>query len=296
MEIDLSTKTYVVTGATSGIGLAVAEALLSGGSAVIGVGRSPQRCREAEQRLQQKYPAAQVSYLVADLAEQREVKHLAEQIRDLLSSREIPTLNGLVNNAGTFTYWFTQTSDGIEMQWAVNHLAPFLLTHELLPLLEQTPLSRVVTVSSGSHYGGRLNWEDPQLRHHYNGLQAYNNTKLCNVLFTTELNRRLGEASNVHAFAADPGLVKTDMGLKGTPPLAGWVWKLRRSGGTPPEVPAKGIVYLLTEPSIQHSKDVYWKDSRPKTPSPKAMDGSTASKLWVLSEKMCGLSEDEQHE
>ena len=215
MEIDLSTKTYVVTGATSGIGLAVAEALLSGGSAVIGVGRSSQRCREAEQRLQQKYPAAQVSYLVADLAEQREVKHLAEQIRDLLSSREIHTLNGLVNNAGTFTYWFTQTSDGIEMQWAVNHLAPFLLTHELLPLLEQTPLSRVVTVSSGSHYGGRLNWEDPQLRHHYNGLQAYNNTKLCNVLFTAELNRRLGEASNVHAFAADPGLVKTDIGSQG---------------------------------------------------------------------------------
>ena len=182
------------------------------------------------------------------------------------------------------------------MQWAVNHLAPFLLTHELLPLLEQTPLSRVVTVSSGSHYGGRLNWEDPQLRHHYNGLQAYSNTKLCNILFTTELNHRLGEASNVHAFAADPGLVKTDMGLKGTPPLAGWVWKLRRSGGTPPEVPAKGIVYLLTEPSIQHSEDVYWKDSRPKAPSPKAVDGATASKLWVLSEKMCGLNEDEHHE
>jgi NAD(P)-dependent dehydrogenase (short-subunit alcohol dehydrogenase family) len=296
MEIDLSTKTYVVTGATSGIGLAVAEELLSGGSAMIGVGRSPQRCRETEQRLQQKYPAAQVSYLVADLAEQREVKLLAEQIRDMLSSRGTNTLNGLVNNAGIFTYWFTQTSDGIEMQWAVNHLAPFLLTHELLPLLEQTPLSRVVTVSSGSHYGGRLNWEDPQLRHHYSGLQAYYNTKLCNILFTTELNHRLGEGSNVHAFAADPGLVKTDMGLKGTPLLAAWVWKLRRSGGTPPEVPAKGIVYLLTEPSIQQSKDVYWKDSRPKTSSPKAVDGSMASRLWVLSEKMCGMSEDEQHE
>jgi NAD(P)-dependent dehydrogenase (short-subunit alcohol dehydrogenase family) len=296
MEIDLSTKTYVVTGATSGIGLAVAEALLSSGSAVIGVGRSPQRCRETEQLLQQKYPAAQVSYLVADLAEQREVKHLAEQLRDLLSSRGTTTLNGLVNNAGTFTYWFTQTSDGIEMQLAVNHLAPFLLTHELLPLLEQTPFSRVVTVSSGSHYGGRLNREDPQLRHHYSGLQAYYNTKLCNILFTAELNHRLGEASNVHAFAADPGLVKTDIGFKGTPLLASWVWKLRRSGGTPPEVPAKGIVYLLTEPSIQHSKDVYWKDSHPKTPSPKAVDGATASRLWDLSEKMCGLSKDEQHE
>ena len=296
MEINLTNKIYVVTGATSGIGLAVADALLSGGSAVIGVGRSPQRCRETEHNLQQKYPAAQVSYLVADLAEQREVKHLAEQIRDLLSSRGTSTLNGLVNNAGTFTYWFTQTSDGIEMQWAVNHLAPFLLTHELLPLLEQTPLSRVVTVSSGSHYGGRLNLEDPQLRHHYSGLQGYNNTKLCNILFTAELNRRLGEVSNLHAFAADPGLVKTDIGFKGTPLLAGWVWKLRRSGGTPPEVPARGIVYLLTEPSIQHSENVYWKDSRPKTPSPKAVIGLTASRLWSLSEKMCGLSEDEHHE
>jgi hypothetical protein len=95
----------------------------------------------------------------------------------------------------------------------------------------------------------------------------------------------------VRAFAADPGLVKTDIGMKGTPSLAGWVWKIRRSGGTPPEVPARGILYLLTEPSIQDTREVYWKDQHPKRSSRAALDSQSAGRLWSISERYCGIPE-----
>jgi retinol dehydrogenase 12 len=289
MVMDLSSKTYVVTGATSGIGFATAEGLVRAGANVIGIGRAAERCSEAERRLRSLGGDARLHFLRADLSLQAEVRNLAAQIVNLQASYGENTLDGLVNNAGVFTYWLALTADGIEMQWAVNHLAPFLLTQQLLPLLEAAPFARVVTVSSGSHYGASLNWADPQLRRHYNGLEAYGTTKLANILFTAELNRRLGSSASVHAFAADPGLVKTDMGFKGTPALVHWVWKFRRSGGTPPERPAHGIIYLLTAPEINHSPELYWKDNQPRRSSRNSLDAQGAARLWALSEKMCGL-------
>ncbi len=283
MESELTNKIYAVTGATSGIGLAAAEILVGRGASVIGVGRSAERCRAAELHLKQLNPAVQVAYLAADLSVQAEVRALAEGIRQALTGWGRNSLDGLLNNAGTFAYWLTLTPDGVELQWAVNHLAPFLLTSMLEDLL-QAAQGRVVTVSSGSHYGARLNWADPQLRRGYNGLSAYGNTKLANVLFTQELRRR-----GLRAFAADPGLVKTDIGLKGTPSLAGWVWKLRRSGGIPAEESARGIVYLLTEPTLQERLEIYWKHGRPQPASRAAQDEQSARRLWQLSQQMCGL-------
>lgn len=289
MKSPLSTKTYVVTGATSGIGLACAEILARQGAAVIGVGRSAARGQEAGRRLRSLNPEGEIVYLTADLSQQRQVRALANSIRDTLERQGKTALDGLLNDAGTFTFWLTLTPEGFEMQWAVNHLAAFLLSNELLPQLQAAAMSRVVTVSSGSHYGSRLNWNDPQLRRHYNGLSAYGNTKLANVLFTLELNRRLGPQSPLRAFAADPGLVKTEIGLKGTPALVQWAWKGRRAGGISPEESARGIVYLLTEPSIQESRDIYWKHGEPKPASRQAMDQGSACRLWELSAQMCGL-------
>jgi NAD(P)-dependent dehydrogenase (short-subunit alcohol dehydrogenase family) len=296
MEGILAGKRIVVTGATSGIGLAAAEELLGMGASIVGVGRSEQRCREAEKRLHAIDPEAQVTYCLADLSLQSQVKKLAQDIRKIISSNGKSSLDGLINDAGTFTYWMTLTPEGFETQWAVNYLAPFLLTHELLPLLQAAPLARVVTVSSGSHYSARMNWEDIQLRHHYNGLKAYGQTKLANVLFTLALNRRLGEDSTIRAFAADPGLVKTDIGLKNTPALARWVWLRRRSGGIKPEESAKGVVYLVSEPSIQDSQEIYWKHCKAKPASKRALDISDAERLWRLSEQMCGIKTENNHE
>jgi NAD(P)-dependent dehydrogenase (short-subunit alcohol dehydrogenase family) len=291
MENSFSNKTYVVSGATSGIGLSIAEQLVESGANLIGIGRSVERCRDAETKLRAITPTAQVDYLVADLSLQSEVLKAAEGVCAILRKYGKTALDGLVNNAGTFTYWLALTPEGFETQWAVNHLAPFRLTIELLPLLLAAPSARVVTVSSDSHYGARLKWNDIQLRRCYNGLRAYEQTKLANVLFTAELNRRLGTQSSVRAFAADPGLVKTDIGLKGNPGIVRWIWGLRRSGGISPAESARGIVFLLTEPSIQDANAIYWKNGKPKPSSRYSLDGSAARQLWDISENMCAIKE-----
>lgn len=284
MEDSLTGRTYVVTGATSGIGLAAAALLARDGAAVIGLGRSPERCREAEAYLGRSRVQGRVRFLAADLSVQAEVRRAAAEIRAAVTA-----LDGLVNNAGVFTFLRSLTPDGFETQWAVNHLAPFLLTHELLPLLRRAPRARVVTVSSGSHYHTRLRWDDLQLRRGYNGLLAYKRTKLCNVLFTTELRRRLGTDSTVQAFAADPGLVDTAIGFKHTPVLARWFWDRRRRGGITPEESARGVVYLAVEPSIQDAAEIYWKHGLPKAPNPYALDVKATRRLWDLSCRMCAL-------
>lgn len=287
MEHILSGKTVVVTGATSGIGQAVAEQLVQQGAAVIGVGRSPERCEQAQAHLQSFDTPGRAIYLTADLAEQSAVRELAGQIRQVLRQAGSHSLDGLVNNAGTFYYWLTLTSEGFEMQWAVNHLAPFLLTHELLPLLKASPTARVVTVSSGSHYNTTLHWEDIQLRRRYNGLRAYKQTKLANVLFTAEFNRRVD--SGVRALAADPGLVNTPIGAKSDSFVARWIWNIRRRGGISAQKAARGIVFLISEPGIQESGEIYWLHGKPKSPSNYALDADIACRLWELSEKMCAI-------
>lgn len=284
-------KTYVITGATSGIGYAVTKLLAATGAMVIGTGRSTERCAQAEQQLRSLSGNPGVFYQVADLAQQNEVRTLALNIRKLIEKNNGHSIDGLVNNAGTFTYWFSLTQDGVETQWAVNHFAPFLLTNELLPLLEASGNGRVITVSSESHYGARIDWDDVQHCRNYSGLRAYGETKLANILFTSELNSRAANRSAVRAFAVDPGLVNTDIGKKGTPSIARMVWDLRRRGGTNPEKPAAGIVYLLLDPSLGEAREIYWKDCQPKKASRHARNAELAGKLWEYSQMICGMSE-----
>jgi retinol dehydrogenase 12 len=284
MEHPLAGKNYLVTGVTSGIGLAVAEQLTLQGATVFGVGRNSTRCAQTEETLRSLPGGGQVRVLTADLASRGDIDRLAESVYE-----HVKSLDGLINNAGAFTFTRRVTEDGFELQWAVNHLAPFVLTHALLPLLRAAPTARVVTVSSGSHYHTRLRWWDLQLHFFYNGLLAYKQTKLCNVLFSAELNRRLGADRSVRAFAADPGLVNTEMGFKYNPPLVRWIWELRRRRGILPAESARGVIFLATEPSIQNSNEVYWKHSRPKPPNPFALSPRAGARLWEISARMCGL-------
>ena len=288
MSSTFSQKTAVITGATSGIGRAAAGQLASLGWYVIGIGRSQERCDSAQSQIQAVSPGGLGSYIIADLSEQSEVRAAADQVGDILDQTGINGLDALLNNAGAFYFWLDLTSDGFEKQWATNHLAPFLLTHLLLPHLKAAPSARVVMTSSMSHYRTTLKWDDIQLRRKYNGMRAYQQTKLANVLFTAEFNRRVG--GTVKAFAADPGLVDTGIGSKSDALLARWFWNWRRRKGISAEESARGLVFLASEPSIQNSSEIYWKHSMPKAPKPYALDPENAKRLWALSEKMCGVS------
>jgi retinol dehydrogenase 12 len=290
---DLSGKSVVITGATSGIGLQAALTFACQGAFVIGVGRDLQRCLQAEASIRAACPAAQVRYLLANLSQMSQVRALAASIRSELSARQISTLDVLVNNAGAYSARYVLTADGLELTQAVNHFAPFLLTHALLPLLTAAPSGRIITVSSGSHYGATLDLK--RLNHPliYIGLWAYKVSKLANVLFSLELNRRLSaSASRARAFALDPGLVNTDMGLKSGDGLSSLVWKYRRRGGSSPEVPVRTVLYLASQPSLPEA--IYWRDCRPRTPSRQAQRGDLARQLWDLSNRLCGINDINQ--
>jgi NAD(P)-dependent dehydrogenase (short-subunit alcohol dehydrogenase family) len=284
-------KTVVVTGATSGIGLATAKELARRSAFVIGTGRSAERCRAAESKIKSEIPDAEIAYVARDLSSLEQVRGLADDIRRLIKDSGRNCLDVLINNAGTVSSYYVSTADGYELQFAVNHLAPFLLTNELMPLLKSAPSARVITVSSGSHYRTRIRWNDIFMRKHYNCLMAYKQSKLANVLFTCGLNRRLGSSSTVRAFAADPGLVRTDIGLKGTSGIERWVWSKRCRGGESPDKAAVAIAFLACEPSIQNSEHVYWKDCKPLVPSKYARNATEAAMLWDYSERLCGISD-----
>ena len=286
----LKSKTAIVTGATAGIGLAAATALAAQGAFVIGVGRSAARCLDAEKTILLAQSGAKIKFLLADLSLQSQVRGLASDIKQTLHSAGHTSLDILVNNAGTFSGSYIKTPDGVELTLAVNHIAPFLLTHELLPLLKAAPSGRVITVSSGSHYHTSIDFKHLNAPWIYNGLWAYKVSKMANVLFTLEFNRQMKDTS-VRAFAVDPGLVNTEIGLKTTDPLARLIWQFRRKSGVPPEIPARTILYLACENSVQYSSEGYWYDCHPRKPDPQALRLDNASKLWEISCQMCGLAE-----
>ena len=215
-----------------------------------------------------KHPEVEVLYLLADLSSQGQVRRLAQEVKQLLADRHFDHLDVLVNNAGAVSSWFTLTEDEVELQFAVNHLAAFLLTHELIPLLQKAEQARILTTSSASHRNTRMHWKDVMLRKNYGTLRAYKQSKLANVLFTLELNRRLGPNSTVTAFAVDPGLVNTNIGEKGTNGFVNWFWKKRSSKGAPPEIAAETIIYLAYQRELPYRDAFYWKDCHPIAPSP----------------------------
>jgi len=286
----LDNKVIVVSGATSGIGFSAALELAQKGAVVIGIGRSKERCQDAEKKLKEVSSHDQLKYLLADLSAQRQVRSLATDIGDWVREQGYDRIDVLVNNAAMIMNWYTATEDGYETQFAVNHLAHFLLTHELIPLLKAAPAARVLTVSSNSHRKMRIHWNDVMLRRRYNTLLAYKQSKLANVLFSAEFNRRFGETTTMRAYAIDPGLVNTDIGLKGTGGIVRWVWERRQKKGKTPEKGAETVVFVSTDASVDGSMDVYWKECRSTTPSKYALRQEEATKLWQLSERLCGIS------
>lgn len=287
--MNLNNKTVVVTGASAGIGWQCALDFCMAGARVIGIGRNPARCQDAEQKIRAQVPGANLYYLIADLTSQKQIHTCAEKISTLLKEKGLSALDVLVNNAGVYMGKKTFTEDGIETTFAVNHLAPFLLTHLLLPLLSKSSDGRVITVSSDSHYNTLLFPERAKNPPFYFGLFAYKASKLSNILFSYEFNHRYGQ-QKVRAFAVDPGLVNTDIGLKDTGGLAQWVWRRRQRLGVMPEVPSQTILYLADEPAENLSDSVYWHLCKPKNPARNATQPQLAKRLWAESCRLTGVS------
>jgi NAD(P)-dependent dehydrogenase (short-subunit alcohol dehydrogenase family) len=283
----LNGKFVVVTGATAGIGWQTALDLASAGARVIGVGRNPQRCQSAQEQIMQACPQARISFLVAELGSQAQVRRLAQEILALVDVENGGRLEVLVNNAGLSSQQRSLTEDGIERTFAVNHLAPLLLTHLLLPALRKATDSRVLTVSSNSHYNA---WFNPKLAPNpplYFGLWAYKVSKLGNVLFTQRFNRMMN--GTPAAFAVDPGLVNTEIGLKDPSPLAQWVWRGRQKLGDPPSTPSRTILHLAQAQGLDCLRDPYWRDCRPKPASRAAWNAGLIERTWQESCRLCGI-------
>ena len=277
-------KTAVITGASSGIGLAALAELTQKGFHVIGIGRDQTRCEQAKQTVLARQPEAEITFLCADLMQQREVEHVAAEILQILHETNEDRLEVLINNAGCVRSWYTTTEEGYEQQFALNHLASFLLTYRLLQPLRRAQ-GRVIMTGSESHKHMRMHWNDVMLTRGYNPLTAYKQAKLANILFAKGLNERyLGDG--IQAYVVDPGLVCTEIGCKNTGGLVNWVWNLRKSHGVAPEVPAQTYVYLCeTNPA---PRELYYYLCKPNTYSAQ-VTRENANKLFALSEQLCGI-------
>jgi retinol dehydrogenase-14 len=270
-------QTVLVTGATGGIGKATAIALARLGARVGIVGRDPSRTKTAAAEITAAAGHPAVDAFVADMSSQAEVRRLAGEV---LST--YPELQVLVNNVGGF--WATRrlTADGLEHTFAVNHLAPFLLTELLLDRLKASAPARIVTVSSGQHTMGRLNFDDLQGERDYSGGRAYSQSKLANVMFTYELARRL-EGTGVTATVLHPGVVRTGFAAEDPTPLFKVFLPLIRPLLKSPERGAATSVYLASSPEVEGVTGRYFVNRKQAKTSKSSHDTAAAARLRQLS-------------
>ena len=277
-------KTVIITGATSGIGFETARKLVGKGYFVIGVGHSKANCDRAEKQIMAANPSGKIIYFVADLMQLEEVSRFAGELEKYLASNCKGELYALINNVGGVRSWYQTTQEGYEQQFALNHLAGFLLTYRLFPYIEKA-LGRVIMTSSNSHKGIKMHWDDLMLKDGYNPLTAYKQSKLCNVLFAQALNDRYSR-NGIRAYAVDPGLVNTNIGNKQTGGLVNFIWTLRKKHGVKPEIPAETYVYLCQQASTP--KGLYYYLCRERAFSNEVTQ-ENASRLFNLSERLCGI-------
>jgi NAD(P)-dependent dehydrogenase (short-subunit alcohol dehydrogenase family) len=278
----ISGKVVLITGGTSGIGKAAATALAGMGANVVITGRNEERGKHALQEIREESGNEGVELMLADLAVQDEVRHLAEEFRERYDRLDV-----LVNNAGLVLSERTETPDGIETQLAINHLAPFLLTNLLLDLLKRSAPSRIVTVSSDAHRWGKMDLDDLQSTKRYRAFPVYGMTKLANIMFTYELAERL-EGTGVTANCLHPGSVNTNFAVSSRSPFT-LLFRAFKPFMRSPEQGADTLVYLAASPEVEGMTDKYLVDRKVKAASEAAYDETTRKQLWEASEVLTGL-------
>ncbi len=276
-------STVLVTGGTGGIGLATATGLAGLGARVGIVGRDRSRGEAAATSIRDEVAGAHVDVLVADLSAQSEVRRLADEVL-----ATYPRLDVLVNNVGGYWAHRHVTEDGLERTFAVNHLAPYLLTRLLLPRLVDSAPARVVTVSSGAQSLGRIDLDDLQGGHRYRGQRAYNQSKLANVLFTYELARRL-RGTGVTANVLHPGVVDTGFAREDGGAWMGLLLPVVRPFLKSPAQGAATSIHLASSPDVAGVSGRYFVDRTAKRSSRSSYDEQLARRLWDVSAELTGL-------
>jgi NAD(P)-dependent dehydrogenase (short-subunit alcohol dehydrogenase family) len=279
-------RVCVVTGATRGIGFVTARELARKGATVVAVGRDPRLTAEVTERIAVSAGNRRVRGKVADLLIQSEVRRLATELRS-----DYPGLHVLVNNAGAVFAHRELTVDGVERTWALNVVAPFLLTQLLLERLRDGAPARVVNVASASHRGVQLRFDDLGGVRHYSGYGAYSRSKLALILMTYEFARRQNDG-RVTFNALHPGLVATQFG-RNNPGAYGTAFAaLLFVLGIRPNRGARTSVFLASDPSVQRVTGKYFHSNRTVASSRASYDGASGARLWNVLTAQSGISSD----
>lgn len=265
----------LVTGSTDGIGKATAIELASRGADIIVHGRNKMKGREVQRELKEKTGGEKPDILIADFSDQDQVRQMAAEF-----SSRYTRLNVLINNAGTIEKTRRLTRDGVEMTFAVNYLAPFLLTNLLLPLLRKSAPSRIVTVASSAHEDvGRSSLDNFQNGNHYDAWDAYALSKFADITFTYILARQI-EGMGVTANCLHPGVVKTKILMAAFPDYP----------AVTPEEGARTSVYLAISSEVTEVSGKYFEDRKPVRSSALTYDRSVQERLWKVAEELTGTA------
>ena len=275
-------KVCLVTGANSGIGYATAAGLAKQGATLVMVCRDQKRGEKARARIIKDTGNNEVTLLLADLSVQQSIRDLAAEFLDRFDRLDV-----LINNAGLMARTRRVTADGLEMQFAVNHLAYFTLTNLLVDLLRQSAPSRIINIASTAHSRGTIDFDDLQNEKDYNGWQAYANSKLANIIFTYELARRL-EGSGVTANCVHPGVIRTGL-MRNVSMALHALWSLLRAFFKEADEGADTPLYLATSPEVANVTGKYFRYRKPTGTSAESNDLGIQRRLWEASENLSGI-------
>jgi retinol dehydrogenase 14 len=279
----MARRLVLVTGGSGGIGKATALGLARLGARVSIVGRDLRRTEAAADEIRAA-GQRRVNVFVADLSSLSEVRRLADEVL-----QRLPRIDVLVNNVGG--YWNTRhvTADGLERTFALNHLAPFLLTNLLLDRLRESAPARVVTVSSQAQAGGRIDFDDLQGEREYSGARAYSQSKLANLLFTYELARRLPDTT-VTANAVHPGMVNTSFGAEDPGAVQRLLVPFVRPFMRKPASGATTSIQVAAAPDLERVTGRYFDNGKPRRSAENSYDEAAATRLWQVSSELVGLT------
>lgn len=275
-------KICLITGATSGIGKETAKGLAELGATIVMVGRDREKGEEVKKEIIETTGNKNIHLLIADLSLQKSIKNLAHSFKERFTHLDV-----LINNAGGIFGRRIITEEGIEYTFALNHIAYFLLTHLLLDILKKRTPSRIINVASEGHRFHRIDFDNLQGEKGYSGLRAYDQSKLCNILFTYELARRL-EGSGITVNCLHPGMVDSNFGNTG--PL--WFRLLIKIGKViliTSERAARAVIYLASSSDVERITGKYFIGRKPARSSRISYDVGIQKRLWEVSEKVTGI-------